>query len=438
MEELFRKLKTLQNIRSTNDKKRFIKANEDDLLFKTTLKFLLDPYVVTNISKKKIEKKVKVEGDEEIINMYDLYNYLTHDCTGRDTQIASVQAFINEHKEFEGELKEVICKNYKLGCAAKLVNQALGYTYVPDFNVQLASKFEEKNIKNKDFIVSTKVDGIKCICIVDNGKSSFFTRQGKKIEELNEIKRSIDSLGLKDFVFDGEIYYNGEVEDSKDGYKKTMNNVSVKGEKTNLKYIIYDCVTSTKEFYDGYCKTPTIERKNKVKELLKESDEFIEYLGELYVGNDKDMIFKLLKEADEKGDEGVIVSVADSPWEGKRSKGCMKLKSFKTADVLVTDIYEGDNKYKGKMGGVNASFIYKGEIRNVKIGSGWDDETREYLFKHPEDIINKVIEISYFEVTESKENGITDYSLRFPTVNLGYPNCLRLDKSSIDETNIDD
>ena len=238
MEELFKKLKTLKSISSTNDKKRFIKANEDDLLFKTTLKFLLDPYVVTNISKKKIEKKVKVEADKEIINMYDLYNYLSHNCTGRDTQIASVQAFINEHKEFESELKEIVTKTYKLGAAGKVVNQALGYTYIPDFNVQLASKFESKNIKNKDFIVSTKVDGIKCICIIDNGESSFYTRQGKEIEELNEIKRSIDNLELKDFVFDGEIYYNGEVEDSKDGYKKTMNNVSVKGEKTNLKYII--------------------------------------------------------------------------------------------------------------------------------------------------------------------------------------------------------
>ena len=129
MEELFKKLKTLKNISSTNSKKTFIKANEDDLLFKTTLKFLLDPYVVTNISKKKIEKKVKVEADKEIVNMYDLYNYLTHDCSGKDTQIASVQEFINDHKEFESELKEIVCKNYKLGCAAKLVNQALDYTY---------------------------------------------------------------------------------------------------------------------------------------------------------------------------------------------------------------------------------------------------------------------------------------------------------------------
>ena len=69
MEELFRKLRTLKNIKSTNDKKKFIKVNEDDLLFKTTLKFLLDPYVVTNISKKKIEKKVKVSAEEEIASM---------------------------------------------------------------------------------------------------------------------------------------------------------------------------------------------------------------------------------------------------------------------------------------------------------------------------------------------------------------------------------
>ena len=107
MEELFKKLKTLKSIKSTNDKKRFIKANEDDLLFKTSLKFLLDPYVVTNISKKKIEKKVKVEADEEIVNMYDLYNYLSHDCTGKDIDIANVQGFINDHKEFLKVLKQI-------------------------------------------------------------------------------------------------------------------------------------------------------------------------------------------------------------------------------------------------------------------------------------------------------------------------------------------
>ena len=54
-------------------------------------------------------------------------------------------------------------------------------------------------IKDKDFIVSTKVDGIKCICIVDDGKSSFFTRQGKKIEELNQTIAP-NTIGFKRFM----------------------------------------------------------------------------------------------------------------------------------------------------------------------------------------------------------------------------------------------
>ena len=177
MEELFKKLKTLKSISSTNDKKRFIKANEDDLLFKTTLKFLLDPYVVTNISKKKIEKKVKVKADEEIVNMYDLYNYLSHDCTGKDTQIASIQAFINEHKEFEEELKEIVTKTYKLGAAGKVVNSALGYDLIPMFGCMLGESYfkNENKVKGK-FILTQKLDGSRNLICKENGKFKCFSQ----------------------------------------------------------------------------------------------------------------------------------------------------------------------------------------------------------------------------------------------------------------------
>ena len=181
MEELFKKLKTLQNIGSTNDKKRFIKANEDDLLFKTTLKFLLDDMQVTNISKAKINKKVKIKPNEEIINMYDLYNYLSHDCTGKDIDLANVQAFISEHKEFETELKEIITKSMRLGVKAKLVNSALGYNLIPIFSVQLATSYDKcKNkFKGKEIIITEKIDGQKMIAIKENNKVKLYSRQGK-------------------------------------------------------------------------------------------------------------------------------------------------------------------------------------------------------------------------------------------------------------------
>ena len=59
MDDLFKKLKELQGISSTNLKKEFIKSNKTDILFRDTLYFLLNPYIVTNISKAKINKKVK-------------------------------------------------------------------------------------------------------------------------------------------------------------------------------------------------------------------------------------------------------------------------------------------------------------------------------------------------------------------------------------------
>ena len=64
MNELFIKLEKLENISGKNDKKKFIKNNQDDKLFLDTLEFLLNPYKITNISKKKINKKVQIINNQ--------------------------------------------------------------------------------------------------------------------------------------------------------------------------------------------------------------------------------------------------------------------------------------------------------------------------------------------------------------------------------------
>lgn len=432
MGELFIKLEKLQNISGTNDKKKFIKENRDDQLFLDTLDFLLNPYKITNISKKKINKKVQIINNQ-LKDLNEFYDYLINKSSGRDKDISIIQAFIREHEEFKEQLEELACKSMRLGVQGKLVNQALGYNLIPQFNVQLASKYEDKNIKGKEFIISTKIDGVKTICIIDkNGKAKFYSRQGKEFTDLVDIEKSINKLGLKDFVFDGEIYYNGEVEDSKDGYKKTMNNISIKGEKHNLKYIVYDCLTSVDEFYNGICKLPTIDRKRKCKELLINSNGYVEYLGELYVGKDKTVIPKLLEQADKNGEEGIIVSVANAKWEGKRTKNCMKLKSFNDYDVLVTDVLLGDGKYKDVLGKIEVQFKYKGNVYTNYIGSGFLDFEREYYINHKDEIIGKVITIKAFELTENQKDGV---GLRFGTWQ--GKEFIRLDKNGIDDTNVE-
>ena len=122
MEELFVKLKKLKNISGTNDKKKFIKNNQDDKLFLDTLEFLLNPYKITNISKKKINKKVQIMNNK-LKDLNEFYDYLVKQCNGKDRDIAIIQAFIREHEEFREQLEELACKSMRLGVQGKLVNE---------------------------------------------------------------------------------------------------------------------------------------------------------------------------------------------------------------------------------------------------------------------------------------------------------------------------
>ena len=436
MEELFRKLKVLKNISSTNDKKRFIKANEDDLLFKTTLKFLLDPYVITNISKKKIEKKVKVEADEEIVNMYDLYNYLSHNCTGKDTQIASVQAFINEHKEFEGELKEIVTKTYKLGAAGKVVNSALGYDLIPMFGCMLGESYfkNENKVKGK-FILTQKLDGSRILILKENGRVKCFSRQGQQIENLNDIVEDVQRMNFNDGVIDGELLAIGEFKDSAEGYKETMKRSRIKGDKTGLKVVAYDFIADINNFYKGRDNTQCYIRKMNLENLIRNSKtKFVEYLNPIYYGTDKEVIQEKLREAIENNQEGLMLNLFDAPYECKRSKGLLKIKQFKDADVLVVGVVEGEGSMKGMTGALKCQFLYKSEVCDVEVGTGLKEEERMKIFNDPSLVVGKVITIKMFEVSKNSKTG--KYSLRFPSFQgLDY---VRLDKSGIENTNVDD
>lgn len=440
VKDIFDKLNKLKLQNTKKGKANILSEYCEDECFLKVLQFLLDSNVVTNLSSKKIKKEVD-PIDTSIDTLDELLFFLENNCTGKDTDIALVQSFINKHPYNQEDLIQLCTKKMKLGVTAKSVNEALGYRAIFEFNTQLADKFQPKYIKNKRFIISTKVDGIKCICIVCNGDVKFYSRQGKEIIGLDDIKKAIKELNLKDFVFDGELYFNGTVANSKEGYKKTMNQIGSKNGKLvakgNLKYLVYDCVTSSDEFYNGYCEMTTLRRKQLVKDLLLNRSKYLEYLGELYIGDDEQVIYDYLKEADDNGEEGIIVSIGDAPWEAKRTKGCLKVKSFFEGDVFVDSMYDGDGKLMNLMGGVNCSFIYKGEVHHVSVGSGFRDDERLLFMSHPEKIIGKVITISYFEVTETEENGRVSYSLRYPTITTPYPYFVRQDKTTLEETNIE-
>jgi DNA ligase-1 len=106
----------LQNTTSTIEKQNLLKRYENNELFKEVLKFLLDPMIVTGVSKKKINKSVNISiyevkgGDYKL---KELLNYIKTHNTGTDNDIAYVQFYIShltKDEELQNFIKSIIIK----------------------------------------------------------------------------------------------------------------------------------------------------------------------------------------------------------------------------------------------------------------------------------------------------------------------------------------
>ena len=92
---------------------------------------------------------------------------------------------------------------------------------------------------------------------------------------------------------------------------------------------------------------------------------------------------------------------------GKRSNDLLKVKTFNTCDIFCTGVEEGEGKYAGTLGAIICD--YKGY--KLKVGSGLTEEQRDFYWKNKSKIVNRIVEIKYFEESSDKDGNL---SLRFP------------------------
>ncbi|MFI3835341.1 hypothetical protein IGL62_002867 [Enterococcus sp. AZ137] len=138
----------------------------------------------------------------------------------------------------------------------------------------------------------------------------------------------------------------------------------------------------------------------------------------------------LAQEAFKNEEEGVMINDLDAKYVTKRTHGLMKVKEFKSGDVLVTGIYEGTGKNEGSLGGLNLLCILpNGEEFTTNLGSGLTDEHREKFWNNPEQIIGKIVEVQYQGITIN-QNG--EKELRFPTLK-----GIRFDKTNREDINME-
>jgi len=391
-------VKDLQSTAGRLEKERFLREY-DDTEVRKVLHFLFNPFIVSGISDKKLNKFRGTLFESITTTDTDFIEYFTKNNTGRDKDVQYLVSFGNEL------IYSIVKKDLKLGIQGKTLNKVFGAGFIPEFNVMLAETYNN-NVDGKEFILTEKLDGVRCVLIFQNGEPKFFSRQGKAIEDLVELTVQAKSLD-KQYVYDGELLLDKNMP-SKDLYRATVKVTSSDTAKRGLIFNIFDRIKK-EDFIKGYSDEKCIDRKKDLRDHLN-----IKEVKPLYIGNDIEQIAYFLEQVRKQDKEGLMLNIADAPYEGKRTKNLLKVKVFNTADVLVESIEEGGGQNKGKLGAVIVKFIGPdGKHYNCKVGSGFKQDEREHYFKNPDEIIGKIIEIGYFEVSQNQDNDA--YSLRFPT-----------------------
>ena len=418
----------IKNESSRNGKIALLKKHASLPGFKQILQFIYNPYIRTGIGKQKLNNALP-SGAVRNISWEEAIKYFTEHQTGTDADTTFAKDFVNQfvHNSSAYEVAVgIVTKDLKIGITETTLNQVYGNNFIPKIGIMRGMDYNDVKDKVKGpFIVTEKLDGARRLLIKENGRVTFYTRNGHIDDGLIEIEK--EAVHLPDnCVYDGELLAIGEFSDSIALRQATNSIANSKGKKYGLTYNIFDMIP-VDEFKKGKSKTDALTRKTLLAALFNDEESlkklfpdnwqkflllsidynfnYIKPVPVLGVVETEEEILDLAKPIWERNFEGVMLNTVDGLYEVKSSKvkQLLKVKTTMEFKLKVIEIFEGTGKYKGMMGGVMLD--YKGYA--VGCGSGFTDQQRKEFWEHPERIVGKYVEIESFGVSKNQAGGIS-------------------------------
>lgn len=271
-------------------------------------------------------------------------------------------------------------------------------SYVEPMLAQPLHKLSKQpDFYNEKWGMQCKFNGNRCIAT----KDGLFTRKGEAYKSVPHIENALKPL-FKEYpnaVLDGELFNND--------LRQHLNEISKLIRKT--KHIDpSDLAESEKKvkfyIYDGYNfgeksdildeQTPYIDRKMWIDiVVIPISKYFVEVDTKIVKSNDhmNELFQNLLNDQQEGG----ILRKMDAPYEHKRSKNLVKVKSEQDDDAVIVDIQDGDGNWKGAATIVTLN--WNGKIFNAVFKG--DYGTRKEILNNKNQWINRTVTFSYMEKT---------------------------------------
>jgi DNA ligase-1 len=252
----------------------------------------------------------------------------------------------------------------------------------------LAHTFEKQGKKIKyPCYVQPKLDGLRMIAILKDGKCTLWSRTRKPITSLPHIVAEIEKHFIADISLDGEAYAHS----FKDNFEHIVHLVRQEEpdpQCTDVEFHIYDMVNDKtfEKRTDHLFKAFTI-GSPKLKYLKRVETKF--------VANESE-VPDFYTEYKNQGYEGCMLRNADGLYVGKRSSDLIKVKEFSDSEFKIIGISEGRGKLVGHVG----AFICVTENGTEFLAklSGDISKLREYFEDHSL-WKNKLLTVQYQDLT---------------------------------------
>jgi len=412
-------IEEMNKTNSVLDKKEVLKKYPE---MREMIEAVYNPFKQYYVSSDNLKKNSHIVSNIVIEDIYEVLNLLqTRKITGH-TALGQVNNFIKYNSQYEDIIYKIIDKDLECRVGDKIINDIYP-GLVPSFEVALANNYKDfvdkVDLVKDNYYASHKLDGCRCIAVMDKfGAIKFYSRQGKEFEVLENLKKEIETMNLKDVVLDGEICILDK--EGKENFQDIMKEIRRKDHQiANPKYLVFDQIRYT-DFFDHKSKEVFLDRQeNLARSLGKYKGNNIEQLKQTKIES-MEQFAELCKESETKGWEGLILR-KDTSYKGKRSSDILKMKKMDDAEYKVIDIETGpfrviEDEIEKTIETLSAIKIeHKGNI--VSVGSGFSINQRKEFYKDPSKIIGKTITVQYFEETKNKEG---KYSLRFPVIKFIY------------------
>lgn len=418
LEELNELLGRLRSTSSSKDKIEILRSVVPGSWVYLLIRYALDDsnFYITSDNLRKNSDLVGVwsDGALELLSALSSRRLTGHEA------IKACNGFLSGLSE--GAKASFLCvldKDLACGVNAKVANKAI-HGWVPVFNVALAESIGDTKLDDS-WVLSRKLDGCRLITFIDSADNiRFYSRQGKEIFTLDVLRNELSKF-VASGLLDVGIVLDGELCIEKDGIEDFQSVIKEVRRKdwtiTEPRYILFDYL-SRGEFFGA--KSGTYRERLAKLSTLPVSKYFrvvehCDYTDENY----KTWQERVVNE----GWEGLIAR-KNVPYESKRSKNMLKIKSFNDAEYKVFDVDKNGEAtifIDGLAKQVPAirCLLIKHKGNTVGVGSGLTPEQRVDFLAHPEKIIGKTICVKYFSES-TDENG--NLSLRFPVVKVIYEN----------------